>query len=45
MPSTDGGRDGLYLLEESAGSVLPLRVYSFKLNQAVSPIGKAMFLA
>jgi Na+/H+-dicarboxylate symporter len=41
----DGGRSELELSEESTGFVLPLCVSVFKMNQPVSSVVKAMFLA
>ncbi|MCJ7627641.1 MAG: dicarboxylate/amino acid:cation symporter [Longimicrobiales bacterium] len=41
----EGGRKELDLPDSSTGFVLPLCVSAFKMNQAVSPVVKAMFLA
>lgn len=40
-----GGKDHLRLREDGTAFVLPLCVSTFKLNQAVSPVGRLLFLA
>jgi Na+/H+-dicarboxylate symporter len=41
----EGGKDHLDLSDEATGFVLPLCVSVFKMNQAVSPVVKLLFLA